>query len=184
MQFQLNIHTPTIKKVLSSRSGHPQSFATTPSSTSSVFTMFEAASNMNEDDAKAPSQESVKTSTEDNAKENKESVATEDEAESSFVKLEFKLVDWSFMDFSRVVSTDTSVQSIKETIKLHHGGKIKRLTLCLDCYQEANELRNDQLSLKEAGIIGGSKNEPIEKVMFYDFTPVTSETGTDPILMC
>lgn len=156
--------------------------------------MFEAASNMNEDDAKAPSQESAKTSTEDNAKDNKDSVATEDkaakdnneptEAETSFVKLEFKLVDWSYMDFSLAVSTDTSVQSIKETIKLHHGGKIKRLTLCLNCYQETNELRNEQLTLKEIGIVGGSKNEPTKRVMFYDFTPEASESGSDPILMC
>ena len=156
--------------------------------------MFEAASNMNEDDAKAPSQESAKTSTEDNSKDNKDSVATEDndtkdnneptEAETLFVKLEFKLVDWSFLDFSRVVSTDTSVQSIKESIKLHHGGNIKRLTLCLDFYQETNELRNEMLTLKEIGIGGGSKNEPTERVMFYDFTPVASESGSDPILMC
>ena len=149
---------------------------------------------MNEDDAKAPSQESVKTSTEDNAKDNKDSVATEDnaakdnneptEAETSFVKLEFKLVDWSYMDYSRVVSTETSVQSIKESIKLHHGGKIKRLKLCLDCYQETNELRNEMQTLKEIGIIGGSKNDPRSVVMYYDFSPVTSETGTDPILMC
>ena len=79
---------------------------------SSVFTMFEAASNMNEDDAKAPSQESAKTSTEDNAKDNKDSVATEDndtkdnneptEAETLLVKLEFKLVDWSFMKFQLI----------------------------------------------------------------------------------
>jgi len=155
--------------------------------------MFEAASNMNEGDAKAPSQESAKTSTEDNAKDNKDSVATEDndtkenneptEAETLFVKLEFKLVYWS-LDFSRVVSTDTSVQSIKESIKLHHGGNIRRLTLCLDCYQESNELRNDQLTLKEIGIAGGSKNEPTKRVMFYDFTPDSSESGSDPILMC
>jgi len=155
--------------------------------------MFEAASNMNEDDAKAPSQESVKISTEDNAKDNKDSVATEDnaakdnneptEAETSFVKLEFKLVDWSF-NYSRVVSTETSVQSIKESIKLHHGGKIKRLTLCLDCYQETNELRNEMLTLKEIGIVGGLKNEPTKRAMFYDFTPEASESGSDPILMC
>jgi len=155
--------------------------------------MSKAASNMNEDDAKAPSQESAKTSTEDTAKDNKDSVATEDnddkdnneptEAETSFVKLEFKLVDWS-LDYSRVVSTETSVQSIKESIKLHHGGKIKRLTLCLDCYQETNELRNEMLTLKEIGIVGGLKNELTKRVMFYDFTPEASESGSDPILMC
>ena len=139
--------------------------------------MSETANNiLSEDRTKAPSREPVeKASTEDNAK---------DEADSSFVKLEFKLVDWSYMDFSRVVSTDTSIQSIKESIKLHHGGNIKRLTLCMDCYQETNELRNDQLSLKELGIFGGSKNDPCLVVMYYDFTPDSSESGSDPILMC
>ena len=140
--------------------------------------MSEAATKKNKDNAEASSREPAETSTEDKAKD-----PSRDEAEPSFVKLEFKLVDWSF-NFSRVVSTETSVQSIKETIKLHHGGKIKRLTLCLDCYQETNELRNDQLTLKEAGIVGGSKNEPANQVMYYDFTPDSSECGSDPILMC
>ena len=60
--------------------------------------MSEAASNMNEDDAKAPSRElAEKTSTEDNAKDKEPAEA------DSFVKLEFKLVDWSYMVTPRVL---------------------------------------------------------------------------------
>lgn len=155
--------------------------------------MSEAANNLSEDKTKTPSREPVETSTDGTVKAPSQEPAIEEdnakdkepaEADSSFVKLEFKLVDWSYMDFSRVVSTDTSIQSIKESIKLHHGGNIKRLTLCLDCYQETKELRNDQLSLKEAGIMGGSKNDPTSVIMYYDFTPDSSESGSDPILMC
>ena len=95
-----------------------------------------------------------------------------------------KLIDWSYMDFSRVFRSSTTIHTIKEVIENYHGGNIQKLTLCKDTYTETNELRNDRITLKECLGISGSldKNKaPVIRIC-YDFLP-DGCTEPDPILM-
>jgi hypothetical protein len=96
-----------------------------------------------------------------------------------------KLIDWSYMDFSRTLRVDnTYLGTIKEVIKKWHGGKIASLTVCKDSYQEINELTEDNLTLKECGIHGSEdKNQAPVVILYYDFKP-DGCTEPDPILMC
>ena len=104
--------------------------------------------------------------------------------DGEWVMMHFKLVDWSYMDFSKALRLDTTVGTIKETIKAWHGGKIAKLTLCKHAYLESNELRNDKQSLKDCGIHGdpNKENAPVVE-MHYNFIPSLSDEP-DPILMC
>mmetsp|Transcript_10410 Transcript_10410/g.22248 ORF Transcript_10410/g.22248 Transcript_10410/m.22248 type:complete len:133 (-) Transcript_10410:168-566(-) len=103
--------------------------------------------------------------------------------ESEWVQLDMKLIDWSYMDFSRTVQVTTTIHSIKEVIKKWHGGKIARLTVCKDTFSENNELRNENSTLKDIGIRGNANKEeaPVLTLM-YDFKPDGCD-NPDPILM-
>ena len=101
-----------------------------------------------------------------------------------WVHLDLKLIDWSFMDKTRIMKLDTTVHTVKETLREFHGGNVSKLTLCAGAYQESNELRDDKRTLKDMGITGSSnKNEAPIVVMFYNFIPDGREEP-DPILMC
>ena len=88
------------------------------------------------------------------------------------------------MDFSRTVRVDnTSLYTIKEVIKKWHGGKIASLKVCKDIFQEKNELRDDNLTLKECGINGArDKSRAPVVTLYYDFKP-DGCTDPDPILV-
>ena len=88
------------------------------------------------------------------------------------------------MDFERTVTVDTTLHTIKEVIKKWHGGKIAKLTVCKDRYQETNELRDDNLTLREYGIDGlPDESQAPVIAMHYDFKP-DGCTDPDPVLMC
>lgn len=107
-----------------------------------------------------------------------------DEDEGEWVRLEMKLIDWSYMDFARVVRVDTSVHTIKEVIAKWHGGNIAKLTVCKGSFKESNEMRNDNATLKECGIDGTpDKSEAPSVCLHYNFTPGGCDEP-DPILMC
>ena len=106
------------------------------------------------------------------------------EPTDEWVHLDLKLIDWSFMDKTRIMKLDTTVHTVKETLREWHGGNLRKLTLCAGAYQESNELRDDKRTLKDMGITGSSnKNEAPIVVMFYNFIPDGREEP-DPILMC
>lgn len=106
------------------------------------------------------------------------------EPTDEWVHLDLKLIDWSFMDKTRIMKLDTTVHTVKETLREYHGGNVSKLTLCNGAYQECNELRDDKRTLKDMGITGSSnKNEAPIVVMFYNFIPDGREEP-DPILMC
>ncbi|KAL7462791.1 hypothetical protein ACHAXS_003170, partial [Conticribra weissflogii] len=71
---------------------------------------------------------------------------------SEWVQLDMKLIDWSYMDFSRTVQVTTTIHSIKEVIKKWHGGKIAHVTVCMDSFSERNELRDERCTLRDIGI--------------------------------
>ena len=89
------------------------------------------------------------------------------------------------MDFTRTVRVDnTSLHTLKEVIKKWHGGKIARLTVCKDSFQENNQLRDDKSTLKECGIDGvADKNQAPCVTLYYNFKPDGCD-NPDPILMC
>lgn len=105
------------------------------------------------------------------------------QSEEEWVRLDMKLVDWSYMDFSRTVRVDTTLRTIKDLIGKWHGGHIAQLTLFKDSHQETNELRSDEATLKECGIDGAAKDAAPVVTLHYNFTPEGC-TDPDPILMC
>ncbi len=99
-----------------------------------------------------------------------------------YVTLSMKLIDWSHMDFMTTLPTSTSIQTLKDIIKQHHGS-ITGIVICKNNFEEKNELRDARLTLKDCGIQGSSdkSNAPCV-VLFYNFRTV--KTQIDPILMC
>jgi hypothetical protein len=89
------------------------------------------------------------------------------------------------MDKSITIRVDnTTLGNIKEAIKKWHGGKIKKLTVCKDSYEQMNELHQDSLTLKECGVDGCLiKTQAPVVTLYYDFIPEGCEEP-DPILMC
>ncbi|KAL7541928.1 hypothetical protein ACHAXR_011360 [Thalassiosira sp. AJA248-18] len=115
------------------------------------------------------------------AEEEEESTDSDD---GEWVKLDMKLIDWNYMDFSRTLRVTTTLHTIKEVIKNCHGGNIASITVCKDRYQETNELRDDKLTLKQYGIDGSlNKSQAPVVSLHYDFKPGGC-TEPDPILMC
>mmetsp|Transcript_13665 Transcript_13665/g.20581 ORF Transcript_13665/g.20581 Transcript_13665/m.20581 type:complete len:109 (-) Transcript_13665:170-496(-) len=99
-----------------------------------------------------------------------------------YVTLSFKLMDWSHMDFKRKLPTSTSIITIKDIIK-HHHGSISSIVICKHSFEEKNELHNANATLKFYGIRGSPDigNAPCV-VLYYNFKAVESQI--DPILMC
>lgn len=99
-----------------------------------------------------------------------------------YVTLSMKLIDWSYMDFMRTLPTSTSIQTLKDIIKQHHGS-ITGIVICKNNFEEKNELRDSRLTLRDYGIRGRSDkcNAP-SIILHYNFKTV--ETQIDPILMC
>ena len=101
---------------------------------------------------------------------------TDNNNPEEYVTLSFKLMDWSHMDFKRTLPTSTSITTIKDIIK-HHHGSISSIVICKHSFEEKNELRNANATLKDYGISDGPS-----VVLYYNFKTV--ETQIDPILMC
>ena len=107
---------------------------------------------------------------------------TDNNNPEEYVTLSFKLMDWSHMDFKRTLKTSTSIITIKDIIK-HHHGSISSIVICKHSFEEKNELRNANATLKDYCIRGNSdsSNAPCV-VLYYNFKTVESQI--DPILMC
>ena len=99
-----------------------------------------------------------------------------------YVTLSMKLIDWSHMDFKMTLPTSTSIQTLTDIIKQHHGS-ISSIVICKNSFEENNELRHAQATLEDCGIRGSSdkSNAPCV-VLYYNFKTVESQI--DPILMC
>ena len=107
---------------------------------------------------------------------------TDNSNTEEYVTLSMKLMDWSHMDFKRTLPTSTSVLTLKDIIK-HHHGSISSIVICKHSFEEKHELRNANATLKDCGIRGSSdsSNAPCV-VLYYNFKTVA--TQIDPILMC
>mmetsp|Transcript_5444 Transcript_5444/g.7860 ORF Transcript_5444/g.7860 Transcript_5444/m.7860 type:complete len:108 (+) Transcript_5444:1946-2269(+) len=99
-----------------------------------------------------------------------------------YVTVSMKLIDWSHMDFMRTLPTSTSIQTLKDIIKQHHGS-ITGIVICKNNFEEKNELRDGRLTLRDYGIQGSSDQSNVPcVVLHYNFK--TGEAQIDPILMC
>lgn len=110
-----------------------------------------------------------------------------------WVKLEFKLLNWNYMNFSTKVRDNSRIFALKKLLAERHG-HIKDLKLCLNSFTEANELVDEMATLVDAGIKGeqqsysiapdGSKTLDDSQVptyhIYYDFKPAESN---DPVLL-
>ena len=95
------------------------------------------------------------------------------------VKLEFRLMNWNFLDFELECPTDTHVFTLKKKIIERHG-RIKDLVVCKESYEEQNELTDDMKTLEEYGILGGTADDNVVARIFYEFKPCDHD---DPLLL-
>jgi hypothetical protein len=63
--------------------------------------------------------------------------------------LEFKLINWKYMNFTLKVKESTNIFSIKNILRDRHG-RMDDLKICFKSFTEANEVKDDMLTL--AGI--------------------------------
>lgn len=109
--------------------------------------------------------------------------------------LEFKLLNWKYMNFSVKFRETTPIFTIKKLLRERHG-RVEDLKLCLHSFTEANELNDEMLTLLEVGLKGripemklssghGSDLVVDEESIpcfqiYYDFRPVDF---SDPIML-
>ncbi len=108
------------------------------------------------------------------------------------VKIEFKLLNWKYMNFTMQFSDSTKIFSIKKILKERHG-RVSDLKLCLNSFSESNELNDEMLSLAEVGVKGRQPDMKLVDgdvvidedsipviAIFYDYKPVDF---SDPVLL-
>lgn len=125
------------------------------------------------------------------------------------MKIEFKLLNWKFMNFSQRFREDTHLFSIKKVsispplafstssphvqlLRERHG-RMDDLKLCFHAFTEANEVHDEMLTLQECGLKGvpvgyaqtdeekelEDKSVPVVQ-LFYDFKPTNY---SDPVVL-
>eukprot|EP01032_Pedospumella_encystans_P010122 gene10122-11859_t len=114
----------------------------------------------------------------------------------NWVNIQFKLLNWKFMNFSMKFRENTHVFTLKKLLQERHG-RIDDLKLCFHAFTEGNEIHNEMLTLKECGLKGApieppdleegetAPAEPVEMViptvqLFYDFKPANF---SDPVVL-
>jgi hypothetical protein len=104
-----------------------------------------------------------------------------------WINIEFKLLNWKFMNFSQHFREDTRLFTIKKILQERHG-KLDSLKLCFHAFTDQNELNDEMLTLKEVGIKGVpvDLNSPTEVltiptvILYYDFQ---STNFSDPVIL-
>jgi hypothetical protein len=111
------------------------------------------------------------------------------------VNIQFKLLNWKFMNFSMKFRENTHIFTLKKLLQERHG-RIDDLKLCFHAFVEQNEIHNEMLTLRECGLKGApiEPPEPEEGVapiaaadmvipsvqLFYDFKPANF---SDPVVL-
>jgi len=96
------------------------------------------------------------------------------------VTLEFKLMNWNFLNFELELPTDTNLFVVKQKIEARHG-RIRDLVVCRGVYAEENELRDDMKTLEDYGIRGSADGKAREMIL-YEFKP-RDHQREDPLLL-
>jgi len=97
---------------------------------------------------------------------------------SDWVRIDIKLLNWSYANFSLHLRTNTPLSYIKRKIEERHGS-ITDLQLFKQPPHKNNELKDFSLTLADLKITGGPKFEQNVVTLFYDFKPAIS----DPLLL-
>eukprot|EP01036_Dinobryon_divergens_P026368 gene26368-35006_t len=105
----------------------------------------------------------------------------------NWINIEFKLLNWKFMNFSMRFKDETHIFSLKKILHERHG-KLDDLKLCFHAFNEENEINNEMLTLKELGLKScfvdiDNKEEAMTiptVQLFYDFKPTNF---SDPVIL-
>lgn len=112
----------------------------------------------------------------------------------NWVILDFKLLNWKYMNFQMKFRENTHIFSIKKILR-ERLGKMNDLKICFNSYSEANEVHNDMLTLAQCGVTGAPLSNDIDEVtgvvppdsvqlptvtVYYDYKPSDFE---DPVLL-
>ena len=111
----------------------------------------------------------------------------------NYLQLEFRMLNWKFMNFGQRFKETTNIFTIKKLLAERHG-RVEDMKICIDAFSEANEIKDEMLTLKECGLKGRAPNmiraadgSVIEEEgsvptvhIFYDFKP---EDHSDPIIL-
>lgn len=111
----------------------------------------------------------------------------------SFLDIEFRMLNWKYMNFNMRLKEQTNIFTLKKLLAERHG-RVEDMRICIDAFSEANEIKDEMLTLKECGLKGrppsmirapdGSIIEEEGSVptvhIFYDFKPLDF---SDPILL-
>ncbi|POM65909.1 Expressed Hypothetical protein [Phytophthora palmivora] len=76
-----------------------------------------------------------------------------------YVTLDMRLLNWSYLNFKFRTKTTTRLFAIKQQIQKQHG-PVTDLKICKGHFSEANELKQDMMTLAEYGIEGAPEGEP------------------------
>lgn len=113
--------------------------------------------------------------------------------QDNYLHLEFRMLNWKYMNFSMRFREETHIFTIKKLLAERHG-RVENMKICLDAFSEANEIKDEMLTLKECGLKGrppqmipGPDGDLIEEEgsvptvqVFYDFKPLDY---SDPIML-
>ena len=111
------------------------------------------------------------------------------------INVEFKLLNWKFMNFSKRFRENTRVFTIKKILQERHG-RMDDLKICFNSFADSNEVTDEMLTLAECGLKGQMVNtavldskdsaavEEMRSIptvqLFYDFKP---NKFSDPVIL-
>ena len=69
----------------------------------------------------------------------------------NFLDLEFRMLNWKYMNFRQRFKETTNIFTIKKLLTERHG-RVEDMKICVDAFSEANEIKDEMLTLKECGL--------------------------------
>lgn len=94
---------------------------------------------------------------------------------NDIVTLHIRLLTWNYLDFDMKVSSDTQFSFIRHSIAERNQIPIKDIRIYVNQVQPTNLIVNDNQSLNQLGIIGGSDELNIEYNVYYDTNAFPSD---------
>ena len=91
-----------------------------------------------------------------------------------WVNIEFKLLNWKYMNFSTKVRDNSRVFTLKKILANRHG-LVRDLKVCLHSFAEANELGDEMAILSDVGLKGEQQS--------YSIAPDGSKTLDDRYIL-
>ena len=94
-----------------------------------------------------------------------------------WVTLSLRCIPWRYLNFSLRVKVDTSIEMIQMKIIEHHDGTVSNITMFKNKVNKDNLLPNEDArnkTLMDFGIRGGTFEENVEMIIYYDYEPFKS----------